>query len=188
MRNDLLKTLTADLYRYTGRRGLLCGLMTFLFIPGFSCTFWYRLNRWRCRTRFRRLAFWWVWLMCKRSVRIWHVHIEGDIGGGLCVGHAEGGGVIINDKVKIGKNCNIHHGVTIGVKNRGKNLGVPTIGDNVYIGPGAKVFGGITIGDNVAIGANAVVVTSIPDNAVVVGVPGRIVSYNGSEDLVNRKV
>ncbi len=56
----------------------------------------------------------------------------------------------------------------------------PTIGDNVYIAPGVKVFGKIKIGDNVAIGANCVVTKDIPDNAVVVGIPGRIISNEGS--------
>lgn len=186
-RNGLLSLISEDLYRYGGS-GIWAFIVKFLISPGFSCTVWYRLDKWRCQTKFRRFMFWWVWLMHRRSRRIWHVDIAGDIAGGLYVGHAVGGGIIINDKVKIGKNCNIHHGVTIGVKNRGKNPGVPTIGDNVYIGPGAKVFGGITIGDNTAIGANAVVATSIPDNAVAVGVPAKIISHNGSEGLVNRKV
>ena len=59
---------------------------------------------------------------------------------------------------------------------------------NVYIGPGAKVIGGIRIGNNVAIGANAVVTHDVPDNAVVGGVPARILSYNGSSGLINRCV
>ena len=59
--------------------------------------------------------------------------------------------------------------------------GVPTIGDNVYLGPGARVFGKISIGNNVKIGANAVVYKDIPDNAIVVLDPGfEIVSYKGN--------
>ena len=122
----------------------------------------------------------------RRSERIYHTVIAGEIGPGLCVGHAIAGGIIMNDKTRIGKNCNIHHGVTIGVKNRGCAVGVPVFGDNVYIGPGAKVIGGIRIGNNVAIGANAVVTHDVPDNAVVGGVPARILSHNGSSGLINR--
>ena len=59
------------------------------------------------------------------------------------------------------------------------------IGDNVYIGPGAKIFGNIRIGSNVAIGANCVVNEDIPDDAVVVGILGRVISYNGSFGYVN---
>lgn len=106
------------------------------------------------------------------------------IGSGFYIGHF--GGIVINASAIIGKNCNISQGVTLGQANRGKNKGYPVIGDNVYIGPGAKIFGSVNIGNNVAIGANCVVNKDIPDNAVVVGVPGRIVSYNGSNDYVNR--
>lgn len=85
----------------------------------------------------------------------------------------------------IGKNCNISQGVTIGPTKRGSRRGCPTIGDNVFIGPGALVIGGIKIGRNVAIGGNAVVNKDIPDNAVVVGNPGVIVSFEGSGDYIN---
>ena len=88
----------------------------------------------------------------------------------------------------IGDNVNISQGVTIGQTNRGKRKGVPVIGNGVYIGPGAKVIGKVTIGNNVAIGANAVVTEDVPDNACVAGVPAKIVSMNGAEGYVNRKV
>ena len=85
---------------------------------------------------------------------------------------------------RIGRNCNINHGVTIGTTYGGKFPGTPVIGDNVYLGPGSKVIGGITIGNNVAIGANAVVTAPVPDNAVAVGVPARVVSDKGSVDYI----
>lgn len=59
------------------------------------------------------------------------------------------------------------------------DVGYPVIGDNVRIGAGAKVLGGITLGNNVTVGANAVVVKDVPANCVVVGVPARIVRRNG---------
>ena len=83
---------------------------------------------------------------------------------------------------------NISQGVTIGQVNRGKYQGVPTIGNGVYIGPGAKVIGKISIGSNVAIGANAVVTTDVPDNACVAGVPARVISMDGADGYVNRTV
>lgn len=76
--------------------------------------------------------------------------------------------------------------VTIGVVNRGKMKGYPTIGDNVYIGPGAKVIGNVHVGNNVAIGANCVVTKDVPDNAVVVGIPGQVISYEGSTGYINK--
>jgi serine O-acetyltransferase len=111
-----------------------------------------------------------------------HIRSEIDIGPGLYIGHF--GNIFVGGKTKIGKNCNISQGVTIGWAGRGENWGLPIIGDNVFIGPGAKVFGKITIGNNVAIGANAVVTKDLPDNAVAVGVPAQIVSYEGSKDFI----
>lgn len=82
------------------------------------------------------------------------------------------GCIIINKKSQIGKNCRIHNCVNIG----GSPEDAPSIGDNVYIGPGAKIFGKIKIGNNVRIGANAVVNKSFPDNVMIAGVPAKIVS------------
>ena len=73
-------------------------------------------------------------------------------------------GIVIAAGAIIGRNCFLEHQVTIG-RSRG---GAPVVGDNVYIGPGAKIFGGIHIGNNVRIGANCVVFEDIPDNATVV--------------------
>ena len=96
---------------------------------------------------------------------------------GLSLGHI--GPIIINDYAKIGKNCRIHVGVNIGATPNNPN-DAPIIGDNVYIGPGAKIYGKIRIGNNVAIGANSVVNKDIPDNVTVAGVPAKIVSYKGN--------
>ena len=106
------------------------------------------------------------------------------IGSGFYIGHF--GGVVVHPQVVIGKNCNISHQVTLGIANRGVRKGCPVIGDNVYIGPGAKVIGNIQIGNNVAIGANCVVTKDVPDNSVAVGVPGNTISSEGSEGYVNR--
>lgn len=90
-------------------------------------------------------------------------------GPGLKLNHW--GTIVISPEARIGSNARINVCVNIGLKD---GL-APTIGDNVYIGPGAKLFGGINIGNNVQIGANAVVNKSFPDNVSVVGVPARIV-------------
>lgn len=108
------------------------------------------------------------------------------IGKGFYIGHF--GCIVVSPFATIGKNVNISQGVTIGATNRGDKAGVATIGDGVYIGPGAKIIGAIHVGNNVAIGANAVVTHDVPDNAVVAGVPARIISMNGAESYVNRKV
>lgn len=85
--------------------------------------------------------------------------------------------IFISQHAKIGRDAVIFQQVTIGSNTTegSKHYGAPTIGDNCYIGAGAVVIGGIKIGNNVRIGANATVVTDIPDNAVVVSQPSRII-------------
>ena len=97
---------------------------------------------------------------------------QASIGKGTRFGYG-GVGVIIHSDATIGMNCSIGQQVTIGGGNS-KYPGVPVISDNVRIHKGAIVFGGITIGNNVEIGANAVVNKPVPDNAVVAGVPAKI--------------
>ena len=88
--------------------------------------------------------------------------------GGLYIAHGTSVQIYAN---KIGKNLWMHHNVTIGMIGEGR----PVIGDNVYIGTGAVILGGITIGNNVRIGANAIVVDDVPDNAVVVSPKAKVV-------------
>jgi serine O-acetyltransferase len=96
---------------------------------------------------------------------------------GLKLNHC--GTIIVNERARIGKFCDIHAGVNIGQNYTVDE--VPTIGDNVWIGPGAKIFGKITIADNVAIGANSVVNKSVTEpNVTVAGVPARIINRVGN--------
>ena len=95
------------------------------------------------------------------------------IGKGFYVGHF--GGIILHSDAVLGEHCSIGPGVLIGTRGMG-NLGVPILGDNVYVGVGAKLLGGIKIGNNVRIGANAVVLKDVPDDATVVGIPARVVT------------
>ena len=94
------------------------------------------------------------------------------IGKGFFIGHF--GGIIVHAEVQMGENCSIGPGVVIGARGLGRQ-GVPQLGNNVYVGVGAKILGHVKIGNNVRIGANAVVITDVPDNATVIGVPGRII-------------
>ncbi|PQJ73088.1 serine O-acetyltransferase [Polaribacter butkevichii] len=89
------------------------------------------------------------------------------------------GTIVIHPFVKIGANCVIQTGVNIGVNNGG----VPTLGDNVYIGPGVKLFGNIIIGNDVAIGANTVVTKSFSQsNITIVGVPAKIIKNQKADE------
>ncbi|MED4029956.1 DapH/DapD/GlmU-related protein [Priestia megaterium] len=98
-----------------------------------------------------------------------------EIGENTIIGY-DGIGTVIHYRSKIGKNCVIMSGVTLGGTNHKKE--VPIIGDNVLIGTGAKLIGSVTIGSNVVIGANSVVVNDIPDNCLVVGVPAKVTKTN----------
>jgi len=100
---------------------------------------------------------------------------QAKIGKGLFIGHY--GGIFVG-AIEMGKYCNVSQQVSIGHGGRGTiRQGIPTIGDYVFIGPGAKIHGKIMIGNNVHIGPNAVVTKNIPENAIILGNPGRIVGY-----------
>jgi serine O-acetyltransferase len=104
-------------------------------------------------------------------------------GPGLSIAHY--GTIVVNPGARVGANCRLHVDVNIGTA-AGEDSSAPTIGDNCYIGPGAKLFGPIEIGPNTAIGANTVVNQSFPEgNMTLGGVPARQISDRGSEGLVN---
>lgn len=97
-------------------------------------------------------------------------------GPGLNIAHY--GTIVVNGNARIGSNCWIYPGANIGA-NTGGPKDVPNIGDNVYIGPGAKLFGNINIADNISIGANAVVTKSFTTSGITIaGVPAKIIKDN----------
>jgi serine O-acetyltransferase len=84
------------------------------------------------------------------------------------------GDIVVSGYASFGSGCIIRNGVTVGLKNIEEKV-APRIGNNVNIGTGAKILGNITIGNNVDIGANAVVITSVPDDSIAVGIPAKII-------------
>jgi serine O-acetyltransferase len=101
-----------------------------------------------------------------------------DIGAGLFIAH---GGTTTLAAERIGSNCYVHQGVTIGWDYRGERA--PVIGDGVFIGTGAAILGAITVGDGARIGANAVVLHDVPAGATAVGVPARVLAPMDLADL-----
>lgn len=106
-------------------------------------------------------------------------------GPGLSIAHY--GVLVVHGNARIGKNCRIHEGVTIGAT--GGSTDAPSIGDNVFIGSGSKILGNISIADNVAIGANAVVVKSITESGTTwAGVPAKKVSNKDSKKYLSSEL
>jgi serine O-acetyltransferase len=175
----------SDLYRYYGRFSTALLLKELLWGIGFRYTFWLRLSRYfKYKSKWFYPLFLLCWLITRRYMFKFGIQIPYAtvIGPGFYIGHFCT--IVISSTTVIGKNCNISQGVTIGLRTRGEKRGSPTIGDNVFIGPGAKIFGNIRIGNNVAIGANAVVTKDVEDHQVVAGVPAKVISQEGTEGVV----
>jgi serine O-acetyltransferase len=183
----------SDLYRYAGKTSIRTFLFTYAAAPGFRYSVYQRLfheffpqlpyrhppTGLRAVTQ-RMAAAWLRRYAYKFGIEI---PLTTEIGPGLFIGHF--GGLVVNAYTTIGSNCNLSQDVTIGKAGGGDRMGWPTVGDSVYIAPGAKLIGDIHVGDHAAIGANCVVTEDVPPLAVVVGVPGRVISYDGSHDYVN---
>ncbi len=100
------------------------------------------------------------------------IHPSAVIGDHFFIDH--GSGVVIGETSVIGNNVTLYQGVTLGGTSLERKKRHPTLGDNIIVGAGAKILGPVTIGNNVRIGANSVVTNNIPDDCIVVGVPGRV--------------
>ncbi len=170
-----MSKFTEDLSRY--REQGCCGTDLWL-NPAVWAVASYRLSNWLyvekptalIRIPLKLLSF----VFVKSCVVILEMDLDpqATIGGGLYIGHT--GGVHINPGAVLGRNCDVAHRVTIGASAMGRQ-GVPTLGDDVYVGTGATLVGKIKIGNGAKIAANTLVMSNVPAGATVMGVPGRIV-------------
>lgn len=113
--------------------------------------------------------------------------VDTKIGDGLYFGHAYA--ITINPKTIIGKNCNIHKGVTLGQENRGGRKGTPIIGNEVWIGINSTIVGHVHIGDDVMIAPNTFINCDVPSHSIVFGNPCVIKrKENATSDYINRKI
>ena len=158
-----------------GLGGLLRCLIT---NASFKVTFWFRVASWLCGCNSFMAR---VSLLVVAIIRKHYEYKTGiqlgtgtHIGRGLFFPHFSC--IVINGGAIIGDNVTIFQGVTVGSV-RGK--GTPVIGDNVVLSAHSQIIGKVRIGNNVMVGAGAVVVNDVPDNAVVIGVPAKVVSYKG---------
>ncbi len=146
--------------------GVLLRIFFIFTHPGLKFLTIFRLTQYYRKRRKIVFYFFLFWLQHLKYKYGFDISYRTKIGEGFYIGHF--GGVVIHGDVIIGSNCNISQGVTIGISNSPKNKGCPIIGNNVFIGPGACIFGHIKIGNNVVIGANAVVSQNIPEGSTVI--------------------
>lgn len=175
-----------DFYRESGQWLSIFQIWKKCFSPNLHFIYLFR----KCQKYHQTPILGVFWKLILRHYQIkygFQIYPETEIGEGFYLGHW--GALVINPKTKIGRNCNIAQGVTIGQANRGKNIGVPTIGNEVWIGANAVVVGGIHIGDDVLIAPNAYVNTDVPSHSVVMGNPATIIpKEHATEGYINHKV
>ena len=161
-------TLLADFNRYNLSK-INFRTLFFVFIshpiPGLKFMTIFRLTQHYRRKNRLLFYFFFLWLRRLKVKYGFDISYRTQIGKGFYIGHF--GNIVIHGDTIIGENCNISQGMTIGVSNYGEKKGIPTIGNRVFIGPNAGVFGNITIGNNVTIGANAVVTEDIADGKTI---------------------
>lgn len=181
---DKYYTIVAD-----GRRGPSQRLRLWFWNADFRVVACYRFDRWARRyqaehrlTGLPARVFAAVWR--RRVMNFHHADIDhrAQIGPGLFLMHHTG---IFIGPSTIGDNCVLHHAVTIGQRVAAGDHGVPRLGNDVWIGPGATITGDVTIGDGATISAGSVVSRDVPARALVAGNPGRVIAsdYDNSAML-----
>ena len=182
---DDLDRYVFTLQRRHGVSGHLAPLRIGLLSQGMWATTAYRLDhyvRYRARSQVLRSVPYAVRRIIM-TLTGFHIDARAHIGPGIKFGH---GGPVEIGPVRIGSNCDIFHGVTLGGSestlddSHYDRHDAPILGDRVHVGPGAVIAGLVTLGDDVAVGANSLVVRDVPPRGVVIGVPARLVSRRGS--------
>ena len=179
--DELIK---ADLYRYVPEKYSLTCLLRGFRSQGFRYMF---VKRKVDKLKKRSIKWFILRVVLRHYTYKFGYQIAGEIGEGLYISHF--GTIIVSNKATIGKNCNIACGVTIGATRRGPNAGVPTIGNEVWMGTNSIIVGDIKIGNNVLIAPGAFVNFNVPDNSIVIGNPG-VIKYSpkATEGYINNKV
>lgn len=188
MKQELKDLINNDLWRYGYKTEKEIGFWQLLELYG------YRYTKIMRKTKFykeRHNIIRYAW----NRIRLSHMTIKYgfsipyslNVGCGLYLGHF--GNIVVNCKAVIGNNVNLSQGVTIGLANGGKKPGVPTIGNNVWIGANATVVGGINVGNDVMIAPNTFVNFDVPDHSVVVSQKAGIhYKENATKDYVEHLV
>ena len=169
----LLTTLRSDLYSVRDRDPAARSLLEVaICYSGVHALWSHRVCHWLWHHDFKLLAR--IGSQVTRFATGVEIHPAAVIGQRVFMDHANG--VVIGETAEVGDDVTLYQGVTLGGTSLSAIKRHPTVGDRVTIGAGAKILGPITIGADSRIGANAVVVKSVPENSVVVGVPGQVIS------------
>jgi serine O-acetyltransferase len=148
--------------------------------PGLHALLAHRVNHWLWTHHMQLLA-----RFLSQGAR-WltgiEIHPGAQIGCRFFIDH--GMGVVIGETTIIGDDVTLYQGVTLGGTGKEKGKRHPTLGNNVVVGGGAKILGNVNIGENCRVGAGSVVLSDVPDNSTVVGVPGHIIFRNGKRVVI----
>jgi len=145
--------------------------------PGFRAVAAHRFGNWRMQipNRYLRAPFTIIYgVLFRRARNVYGIELPYSVKLGRNVVFEHQGGIVVHGSVEIGDGCIIRQGVTLGNRNLDNPFAAPKLGQNVNVGAGAKVLGGVSIGDNAAIGANAVVLEDVPAETLAIGIPAKL--------------
>lgn len=188
MKKQLIEYIKSDLYRYAGAVSFSNFIKYYARSEGFKFTVWLRMCYF---LRMNRMTKYTLFPLCRLMYFHYKYKFGYDIpydkiiGPGLLIFHI--GGIVFSPE-SAGKNVTLSQNTTVGMRIINNEKKFPKIGDNVYIAPGAAIVGKVVVGNDVAIGTNAVVMNDVPDHGVVVGIPGKVISFNGAKAYVNNPI
>ena len=173
MHDDVRSIMERDPAARTRLEVLLC-------YPGLWAVWIHRVSHWLWRHKLR--------LSARVLSQVARFHTGTDIHPGALLGHRlfidHATGVVIGETAIVGSDVTMYQGVTLGGTGKGHGKRHPTICDGVFIGNNANILGNITVGENSRVGAGSVVLSDVPPNSTVVGVPAHIVYHNGERVLI----
>lgn len=173
IRDDIRSVMERDPAARTRLEVLLC-------YPGLWAVWIHKISHWLWRHRLRLPAR--VLSQVGRFFTGVDIHPGALLGARLFIDHATG--VVIGETAIVGSDVTLYQGVTLGGTGKEHGKRHPTICDNVFIGNNANILGNVTVGENSRVGAGSVVLTDVPPNSTVVGVPAHIVYRNGQRVLI----
>ncbi len=174
----ILKWLKEEIRNIADRDPAACSIWEILLYPSLHATINHKIANFFFK---RKMCF--IARLISQLSRFFtgiEIHPGATIGKRVFFDH--GMGIVIGETAEIGDDCVIYHGVTLGGTSTTRSKRHPTLKNGVVVGAGAKILGNITLGENVKIGANSVVLKSIPDNRVAVGIPAKVIKKTKEED------